>query len=139
MKTQILLFVVLLIAALGCEKTSSPNEASLDPEVLFSPFFNYTYTGDLPENQSHLKGATVTKTIKFRESSGAMEFSLGDCAPYYNVRLTGEGQASIMGKYHVLNTFCSDGIGAIGDIFGFLTAANGDEIHTQVIGVYALY
>jgi hypothetical protein len=37
-----------------------------------------------------------------------------------------------MGKYHVLNTFCSDGVGAVGNIYGFLTAANGDEIHTMV-------
>jgi hypothetical protein len=132
MKTQIVLFFVLLIAAVGCEKAISSYEETLDPELLLSPFFGYTYTGDLPENQSYLKGATVTKTIKFQETSGVMEFSMGDCAPDYNVRLTGYGRASLMGKYHVLNTFCSDGINPTSPILGFLTAANGDEIHTMV-------
>lgn len=133
MKTQIALFLVFLVAAMACDKATSSYEETLDPELLYSPFFNYTYTGDLPENPSYLKGATLTKTIKFQETSGIMEFSLGDCAPYFNVRLTGEGQASLMGRYSILNTFCSDGVGPVSLIYGFLTAANGDEIHTMVI------
>ena len=133
MKTQLVLFFVLLIAAMGCDKASSSNEEALDPELIFSPFFNYSFTGDLLDNQSHLKSATVAKTIKFWEVSGNLEFlENGDCAPYLNVRLTGEGRSSLMGNYHVLNTFCSDGINPVSDIFGFLTAANGDEIHTMV-------
>ena len=133
MKTQIGLFIVLLIVAIGCEKSVSSNEETPDPELLFSPFFNYTYTGDVPENHSNLKGATVSKTIKFLEVSGFMEFQAnGDCAPYFNVRLTGESKSSLLGHYHVLNTFCSDGINPVGYIYGFLTAANGDEIHTMV-------
>ena len=132
MKTQIVLFLSLLIVAMGCEKLNSPNEKTPDPELLLSPFFGYKYTGELPQNQSHYKGTMVTKTIKFKETSGVMEFTLGDCAPYYNVRLTGEGQASLLGRYHVLNNFCSDGVDPVGPIYGFLTAANGDEIHTMV-------
>ena len=132
MKTQIALFFALLIAAMGCEKTAIPDAKNLDPESLLSPFFGYTYTGDLPGNQNYLKSATVTKTIKFLETSGVMEFSLGDCAPNFNVELTGYGQSSLMGKYHVLNTFCSDGVNPTSPILGFLTAANGDEIHTMV-------
>lgn len=132
MKTQIVLFFVLLIAAIGCEKAATSNEVTLDPELLLSPFFGYEYTGDLPENQSQLKSATVTKTIKFKETSGVIELSLGDCAPNYNVELTGYGKSSLMGKYHVLNTFCSDGVDPVTPILGFLTAANGDEIHTMV-------
>ena len=50
MKTQIVLFFVLLIAAMGCDKTTSSNEEALDPELLLSPFFGYTYTGDLPDS-----------------------------------------------------------------------------------------
>lgn len=136
MKTQIVLFFVLLIAAIGCEKASLSSEKVPDPELLFSPFYNYSYTGDLPETQSHLKSATVTKTIKFWDASGIMEFSEnGDCGvDYYSVRLIGEGRSSLMGKYQVLNTFCFDGTNPVGDVFGFLTAANGDEIHTQIIG-----
>ncbi|MFO7933640.1 MAG: hypothetical protein ACQERS_14960 [Bacteroidota bacterium] len=132
MKTQIVLFFVLLIVAMGCEKSTSSNEETLDPELLLSPFFGYTYTGDLPENQSPLKSASVTKTIKFQEASGVIEFQEGDCAPNINVRLTGYGQSSLMGKYHILNTFCSDGVDPVTSIYGFLTAANGDEIHTMV-------
>ena len=133
MKTQIVLFFVLLIAAMGCDKTTSSNEEALDPELLLSPFFGYTYTGDLPDSQGHLKSATVTKTIKFLETSGIFEFLEGDCAPYLNVRLIGEGQSSLMGHYSVLNTFCSDGVAPVSNLYGFLTAANGDEIHTMVI------
>jgi hypothetical protein len=132
MKTHIACFFVLLIAAAGCEKANSSNEEIPDPELLLSPFFGYTYTGGLPENQSNLKSATVTKTIKFLETSGIMEFSEGDCAPYFNTKLTGEGQSSLMGKYSLLNTFCSDGVNPVTPIYGFLTAANGDEIHTMV-------
>ena len=54
MKTQIALFFVLLIAAMGCEKATTSDEKNLDPEMLFSPFFGYTYTGDLPGNQNYL-------------------------------------------------------------------------------------
>jgi len=132
MKTQIAMFLVLLIAAMGCEKATSSHEEIPDPELLLSPYFGYKYTGELPENQSYLKSATVTKTIKFQELSGTMEFTLGDCAPNFNVELTGYGQSSLMGRYHVLNTFCSDGVDPVTPIFGFLTAANGDEIHTMV-------
>lgn len=135
MKTQIALFFALLIAAIGCSKVTSLNEEIPDPELLFSPFFNYSFPGDLPVNQDMLKSATVAKTIKFWEISGPMEFQAnGDCAPYYNVRLTGVGQSSLMGQYNVLDVFCSDGVGAVGPIYGFLTAANGDEIHTMVTG-----
>jgi len=133
MKTQTVLFFVLLIAALGCEKATPSNEEILDPQLLLSPFFNYTYTGDLPENQSYLKATTVSKTIKFLEISGIMKFQEGDCAPYLNVSLIGEGRSSLMGKYSLLNTFCSDGVDPVTPIYGFLTAANGDEIHTMVI------
>ena len=133
MKTQIVLFFVLLIAAMGCDKTTSLNAETLDPELLFSPFINYSYTGDLPENQNNLKSAMVSKTIKFQEVSGIFEFQEGDCAPYLNARLIGEGQSSLMGHYRVLNTFCTDGVNPVTPINGFLTAANGDEIHTMVI------
>ena len=132
MKTQIVLFLALLIVAMGCDKLNSPNEKTPDPELLLSPFYGYKYTGELPQNQSHMKGTTVTKTIKFKDSSGSMEFTLGDCAPNFNVELTGYGHASLMGKIHVLNTFCSDGVDPVEPIYGFLTAANGDEIHTMV-------
>lgn len=132
MKTQIVLFLVLLIAAMGCDKAASSHEEIPDPQLLFSPFFNYTFTADMPENQNNLKSATVTKTIKFWEVSGTFEFQEGDCAPYYNARLTGEGQSSLMGHYSVLNTFCTDGVNPVSQIYGFLTAANGDEIHTMV-------
>jgi len=133
MKKQIVLFFVLLIASMGCEKANLSSEKALDPELLFAPFFNYSYTGDLPETQSALKSATVTKTIKFWDASGIMEISLGDCTPNYNVRLIGEGRSSLMGKYKVLNTFCFDGENPVGDVFGYITAANGDEIHTMII------
>jgi hypothetical protein len=135
MKTQIVLFIAFVIVAMACDKATSSNEEILDPELLFSPFFNYSYDGDLPEHQSNLKSATVTKTIKFQETSGIMVFDPdGDCGgDLVNVKLSGVGRSSLMGKYHVLNTFCSEGVDPVNPIFGFLTAANGDEIHTMVI------
>jgi hypothetical protein len=44
MKTQIVLFFVLLIAAMACDKAASTKEEIPDSELLLSPFFGYTYT-----------------------------------------------------------------------------------------------
>lgn len=133
MKISTVLLSALLIFAIGCNEDISPNEEILQPELLLSPLTNYSFTGDLPEISTHLKSAAVTKTIKFFEISGTIEFGFGDCSPYINVLILGEGNATHLGRYTVLNKYCTDGVNPVSPIYGFLTAANGDEIHTQLI------
>ncbi len=96
---------------------------------------NYSFTGDLPETSTHLKRAAITKTIKFFELSGTIEYDVNACGPDTKVMILGEGNATHLGRYTVLNTYCvnSDGI-PVSPVYGFITAANGDEIHTMLIG-----
>ena len=139
MKTRIVLLSVLMIVAIGCEKDSSPYEEISLPEPQASPLLNISITDYLPENSQYLKGTAVTRTIKFFEATGTMEL---DPDFGYITLITGEGHASHMGHYTVKNTICF--FNGTQTFCGFLTAANGDEIHTVVMDsgpdpVYGIY
>lgn len=85
---------------------------------------------------SHEKaGKPVTKTIKFFEASGPFELedNVEGCAPYPYMTVSGEGNASHIGHYTVLNYGCFD---QVSPVFGIITAANGDEIHTYVTSAW---
>lgn len=77
----------------------------------------------------------VTKTMKIQRAWGGFELINED--PYFQTRIVGEGEATHIGHFSVLNTYDSDAymnpVG--GPWLGFITAANGDEIHTQMVGV----
>jgi hypothetical protein len=139
MKTRIVLLSVLMIVAIGCEKDSSPYEEISLPEQQLSPLLNISITDYLPENSQYLKGVAVTRTIKFFEVTGTMVLDPGGTYP---TLILGEGHASHMGHYTVKNTFGF--YYGYPTYFGFLTAANGDEIRTVVIDsgpdpVYGIY
>jgi len=102
--------------------------------------YTMNYTGGFPVNPFHesffyvtegyIAPKQMTKTIKFFEATGPIEFdyTVGGCTPYPYETVTGEGNASHIGHYTVLNTGCFDG----SLISGKITAANGDEIHTYI-------
>ncbi len=104
---------------------------------------NLLNENDFSTNPMEKSGKAVTKTIKFQKSSGPFEVIFNDenpCFQYYGapqMYITGGGNASHMGKFTVVNTFCfymeGEAIIVLGDWLGFLTAANGDEIYTQVV------
>jgi hypothetical protein len=137
MKTRIVLLSVLMIVAIGCEKDSSPYEEISLPEQQLSPLPNISIPNDLFENSQYLKGAAVTKTFKFFETTGPMVLEGGKIT-----MISGEGYASHMGLYTVKNEPCV--FYGFPTFCGCLTAANGDEIYTVVIDsgpdpVYGVY
>lgn len=90
---------------------------------------------DLESGEDFLKGAKVKiKTLKIHESSGTMEVvNNGDCPFGIQFLIQGTGHATHMGAFTVQNTFCIDFDGnPVSPIKGILTAANGDQIFTQV-------
>ena len=105
---------------------------------------HWIYTLDLSEGliynfEGSINSKPVTKTIKFQRSWGTFEFDGGSCcgSPFLQARIMGEGNASHIGHFTVLNTYCLNPPAftePIGPWLGFITAANGDEIHSQMMG-----
>lgn len=139
MKTTKLIYACLaglLLLLSGCSKEYPEDllneDATSNQQELFDPLTNYTFKGELPEVTSHLKGATVTKTLKFKRVSGIFhppDLSSTDPCQLY---ISGQGIASHLGNFTVVNTYCDDD-----NIYGNTTAANGDEIFSVMIGVDA--
>ena len=114
MKKFFSLLIGVIFLATACQKDNLVNE------------------NDLSVISHEKAGKPVTKTIKFFEVSGTFQFDYnsGVCdpgVPY--ATLEGDGNASHIGHYTVLNYGCYDGESVIN---GIITAANGDEIHTYV-------
>jgi len=136
MKIFSLFLLVLFICVLGCNEDNPPSEKLVQNELLLSPLTKHYISEDQPVITQQSKRNPISKTIKFFEISGTIEFDsspTNPCAPYVNVLILGDGNASHLGHYTVLNTYCSDGVNPVSPIYGFITAANGNEIHTQVI------
>jgi len=99
---------------------------------------HWTYTLDLSVGLIYnftgsINSKPKTKTIKFHRSWGT--FEIVDEDPYYQTLIIGEGNATLIGHFTNLNTYDSDAYGTpIGcPWLGFITAANGDEIYTQLV------
>jgi len=80
----------------------------------------------------------VTKTIVFHPSTGTFGVvpNPGDCPdfnPPLQMVIAGGGTATHIGKYTVENLACVDELGNfLSPVLGFITAANGDVIYTQM-------
>ncbi len=119
------LFNVLLMLALAftfsCNDESSISENVIPDEMMAA--------------------ASHTKTIKIREASGIMEYfhNAGYCKEYGGgnlLMITGNGKASFLGNFSVVNTVCQDKDGnQVSPFYGTLTAKNGSEIKTILTGV----
>ena len=112
------------VKGMFAEWTYTMNYTGGDPFNPFHESFFYATEGYIAPKQ-------MTKTIKFFEATGPIEFdyTVGGCTPYPYETVTGEGNASHIGHYTVLNTGCFDGTSVI---YGVITAANGDEIQTYI-------
>lgn len=142
MKTQILLWLGLVILVLSCsndnlsEEISKKEMTDLQEKALSTPLTNDVFTVDQKDNWKSSNGKAVTRTIKFHRSSGIFDFVAPstECSPFIQVLIVGDGNATFLGNFKIINKYCFDGEQPVGPIYGFLTAANGDEIFTQMIG-----
>lgn len=133
---KLILLASLIILSYGCSESNpigDTNETiTLQEKALLTPL-----TFDLSKKDfKSSKAKAVTRTIKFQRSSGYFDFVYPstECSPYVQVLIVGTGNATFLGNFEIINKYCFDGEVPVGPIYGFLTAANGDEIYTQMIG-----
>lgn len=109
--------------------------------------FACTKDGDILQedlsDSALLKSKVKTKTIKFHRASGPFIYEFpSDCGEgIFRAVISGQGNASHLGRFTVENIGCfhQDSEGDLvldGPWLGFMTAANGDEIHTQLVGAW---
>ncbi len=133
MKTKVLsifLFGLLAIVMTYCTRddvitTETPLETvNLNVE-------DYHFKGVTPAVVSKKGNHVVTKTIKFFDAEGpfVFDYNIVGCSPAPYLSVSGTGNATHLGLYSVVNQGCYDGLNPI---FGVITAANGDEIHTYI-------
>lgn len=133
---KLILLASLMILTYGCSESNpigDTNETvSLQEKALLAPLTIDVSKSDFKSSNAK----TGTRTIKFQRSSGHFDFVYPstECSPYIQVLIVGTGNATFLGNFDVINKYCFDGVEPVGPIYGFLTAANGDEIHTQMIG-----
>jgi hypothetical protein len=119
MKKQLLTILVLVAIAFSCSK---------DEAVA-------------PDDEAVYKKGVTEKIITFKQSSGTIEVIPCEvCETGYQLRTPGSGIATHLGNFTVLNEVCIDIISfdpfefvQEGDWLGYITAANGDELHTKMI------
>lgn len=133
MKTKLLSIALICMLAsimVNCSKDDTLKSEE-QQEMVQSPLANYNFIGFPPVTTSRKSGKAVTKSIKFFEITGTFEFdfTVDGCSPSPYLIISGEGNASHFGHYTVVNHGCYDGESPI---FGTISAANGDEIHTYV-------
>ena len=114
----VMAFVILAVAGCVKDESTTPLNKGQDGNML-------------------LKKHPVTKTIKFMNSSGTIDVIYSEeneCFPAYALSLiNGDGNATHLGHFTVVNTYCVDFEGhPASSISGLLTAANGDQIFTQI-------
>ncbi len=140
MKFSTLLLIFLLFAAYACNKDElvPPEQSNTKTAITIAPL-----TADnlvVPAMTGHLKKATPTRPMKFLNSSGSFEIRMNDeaCSETgLQAYVWGSGNATFLGAFDVVNLYCVDMMGnPASPIQGFLTAANGDQMFTQVIDAW---
>lgn len=89
-----------------------------------------------PGDEAVYKKGVTEKIITFKQSSGIMEvIPCEDCTTGFQLYISGSGIATHLGNFTVINTVCFDLVtGApVGEHLGFIYAANGDELHTEMV------
>lgn len=143
MKNYYLLFIGLLLFAFSCQDKQQliEKDAETGSQVNLKAYieaFNH-YNGDefLPADLK-CNGKPVTKTLIIHDASGTMGVTINeeycsDYTPSLQFFVEGEGHATHLGLFSVLNLACVDIYSNfLTPVYGFLTAANGDEVHTQM-------
>ncbi|MEN8138932.1 MAG: hypothetical protein ABFR62_10920 [Bacteroidota bacterium] len=142
MKTRLILSITLLLLVFGGCNKNEPYEDNLltkddlsGKEYLQKVLTDYHYQGDLTllNKKAKTEDGYLVKNIEFKRAVGIMIMPgtepsdrIEGCFRY----VEGYGIASLIGKFTVENVFCFE---EWPNVYGFITAANGDEIHTQLI------
>ena len=139
MKFSALLLIFLLLATYACNKEEPAPAQQTDTKtaVMLAPLTPDNLV--VPATINQLKKATPTRPMKFLSSSGSFEIRLNDeaCETGFQAYVWGTGNATYLGKLDVVNLYCVDMMGnPTSPIKGFLTAANGDQMFTQVIDMW---
>jgi hypothetical protein len=120
MKKAVSALFVILLVVLSCSKET------VNPEM--------------ESGEDFLKGAKLkTKTLKIHESSGTLLYPntiiscdvCDMCESMSLLYVQGTGHATHLGAFTVINYLCVDQPSVLR---GLLTAANGDQIHTKLMG-----
>jgi hypothetical protein len=141
MKVYVLLLIGVILAATACERDPAVSDQITSLERYTEAFNHYQPDITLPE-VSRNQGRDVTRTIVFQWSSGIVYVVpnpdyCGDFSPPLQIVADGSGIASHLGLLSVINLACVDELGNfISPVYGFMTAANGDEIHSQMGAPY---
>jgi hypothetical protein len=143
MKNYFLILLGLLFMTVSCQDEAVISDDNLSPSneaLLVQCLDNFNhYQADLwvtLPKRGH-NGNAVTKKIVFHPSSGTFGVipNLDACGdfPHLQMFIEGGGTATHLGAYSVVNLACVDESGAfLSPVLGFITAANGDVIHTQM-------
>ncbi|MGB5238735.1 MAG: hypothetical protein WBM43_01405 [Flavobacteriaceae bacterium] len=148
MKTKLLLFIGTLLLAscqtedLEYEQIVDQNEEVALTNVLKS-FNNYTANEYMPQAAKNDNATRVKKDVIFRYSRGTFGIVVNPeaCSDYFDPPLQfvieGGGIATHIGRFTVENYACVNPQGELlSNLYGFITAANGDVIHTVVVNSY---
>jgi hypothetical protein len=144
MKLQYLFPLIFIVFLMGCINEELQNEFvqmkdNGQTELTQSPLISYNSYQEKYSivKESKSNGNRVTKLLKIFSSTGTIEFVMPvECPPgsAFEVLIQGEGNASHLGLYNNVITFCSSNMGEpLTPILGTMTAANGDEIYHQLI------
>ncbi|MEN8789842.1 MAG: hypothetical protein ABF293_09390 [Flavobacteriaceae bacterium] len=148
MKTKLLLFIgTLLLASCQTEDLEPQQVIDQNEEVALSnvlkSFNNYTPMGNMPQASKNVNANQVTKDIIFRYSRGTFGVVVNPeaCGDFFDPPLQfvieGDGIATHIGRFTVENFACVNPQGEIlSNMYGFITSANGDVIHTVVVNSY---
>lgn len=148
MKKYLILLVGVVLMIASCNRDNLDNEFPLSQnkeETLKKTVLNFnTYAPvETPAVSSKSDNANlVTKKIVFYPSSGTFGVVVNpgycpDLDPPLQMVIAGGGNATHLGTYTVENLACVDVDGNfLSPILGFITAANGDVIYTQMGAPY---
>jgi|GEM_PF-2326623 len=133
---------ILLFASCQSDELQSDEALVMENDVILmkaiESFKNYKSTKQSSTIASKSDNANrVTKEMVIKYSRGNIDVVLntdacGDNNPPLQFVLNGGGIASLIGQYTVLNIACI-GQDGLEDLMGIITAANGDEIYTELI------
>lgn len=147
MKTYLILCLGALFFLFACHEDTIVPDKTVKSDQTNVLLRSYTAPADvlegLPAEAAHENGMDVTREIIFQPTTGIFYVTESDeCGEFgasHQTIIEGEGIATHIGHYGVLNYVCiadpANPVSAVGPWMGIITAANGDEIHTILVGM----
>lgn len=147
MKTYLMLCIGAFFFLFACQEDTIAPDKTAKADQSENQLYSYTAPADvmesLPAESAHENGMDVTRHLVFHPTTGIFYVTESDdCADFgvsHQTIVEGGGIATHIGQYSVLNYVCisdpADPVSFAGPFLGIITSANGDEIHTMVIGM----